>query len=115
MNSHRRFEQLRQKLINRVPLSAGEATGDSVAKMLREIEEMANLKNPYCLPAAEVEQAIAELRRRIKDIKTRIETMWKPLPTVKFKDRLLNSSDFTGLSSWAISISFVGCRSKEWM
>jgi hypothetical protein len=33
----------------------GEATGDAVAKMLKEIEETNSLKNPYCLSGTEVQ------------------------------------------------------------
>jgi hypothetical protein len=43
-------------------LNIGEATGDLVAKMLREIEDISNLENPYCLSAAEMEEYITELR-----------------------------------------------------
>jgi hypothetical protein len=78
MRSHRPFEQLRRNLVNGDPLNVHEATGDSVAKMLREINEAANLKNPYYLPAAQVEQLIAEHRQYIADIKTSIKAIWKP-------------------------------------
>jgi hypothetical protein len=33
----------------------GEATGDAVAKMLKEIEETNSLKNPYCLSDTKME------------------------------------------------------------
>jgi hypothetical protein len=33
----------------------GEATGDAVAKMLKEIEDKDSLKNPYFLSGTEVE------------------------------------------------------------
>jgi hypothetical protein len=72
MNSHRTFEQLRRKLVDGEPLNVGEATGDSVARMLREIEEIHNIENPYCVLAAEVEQKIAEFRQHMADIKTSI-------------------------------------------
>jgi hypothetical protein len=55
VNSYRRFDQLRQKITNGDELDAGEATGDSIAKMLKEIEETVDLKNPYCMPATKVE------------------------------------------------------------
>jgi hypothetical protein len=59
VSSYRKFEQLRQKLLNGEPLNSGEATGDAVAKMLKEIEETQSIEGPYCLPSAEVEQRIA--------------------------------------------------------
>jgi hypothetical protein len=49
MNSYREFEQLRQKLINGEPLIAYEATGNTIAKMLKEIKETDSLGSPYCL------------------------------------------------------------------
>jgi hypothetical protein len=54
-----------------------ETTGDSISKMLREIEETGNLENPYCIPAAKVEQLIVEFRQQMTDIKNNIEAMWK--------------------------------------
>jgi hypothetical protein len=45
---------LRQKLLNGEPLNTSEVTGNAVAKMLREIEEMSNIGNPYCLPSVDV-------------------------------------------------------------
>jgi hypothetical protein len=62
VSNHRNFEELRRKLLNGEPLNAGEATGDAVAKMLREIEEGSSLGNPYCLSGVEVEQLISKLR-----------------------------------------------------
>jgi hypothetical protein len=55
VNSYRDYEQLRQKLLIGDPLNISEATGDAVAKMLKEIEETGSLGNPYCLPSAEVQ------------------------------------------------------------
>jgi hypothetical protein len=55
MSSYRKFEQLRRKLLSGEPMNAGEATGDAVAKMLKEIEETDSQKNPYCLSGTEVE------------------------------------------------------------
>jgi hypothetical protein len=44
--------------------------------MLKEIEETGNLANPYCLSGAEVEQRMAEVRKRMIEIKMSIETVW---------------------------------------
>jgi hypothetical protein len=49
VSSYRKFEQLRQKLLNGETLNTGEATGDTVAAMLKEIEDVSNLTNPYFL------------------------------------------------------------------
>jgi hypothetical protein len=76
VSGYRKFEQLRRKLLNGEPLNAGEATGDTVAKMLKEIEETGNLANPYCLSGAEVEQRMAEVRKGMIEIKMSIETVW---------------------------------------
>jgi methionyl-tRNA formyltransferase len=112
LNSYRRFDQLRQKLIYGEPLNAGEATGDSVAKMLKEIEETGNLENPYCMPAVEVEEHIVKFRQQMADIKNNIEAMRKPLAPVEFKDQTLTVSDLASLPLMITSISFVNCRSK---
>jgi hypothetical protein len=55
VSSYRKFEQLLWKLLNGESLNTGEATGDAVAKMLKEIEDADSIKNPYCLPGIEVE------------------------------------------------------------
>jgi hypothetical protein len=140
VSSHRKFEQLRRKLLNGEPLNAGEATGDAVAQMLKEIEEGSNLGNPYCLSGAEVEQNMAEMRQRMANIKTNIETLWTKSPitevqkpsikaveepsvkavekassTVEFRDRTVAVSDMAAVSSTVTVVSFVGCRSKEWI
>jgi hypothetical protein len=54
MSSYHRFEELRLKLIDGESVNVGEITGDSVAKMLREIEDMGNFQNPYCVTTIEV-------------------------------------------------------------
>jgi hypothetical protein len=59
MNSYRKYEQLRRKLLSGNTLNTGEATGDPVANMLKEIEETGNIANPYCISGAEVEQRMA--------------------------------------------------------
>jgi hypothetical protein len=41
--------------------------------------------------------------------------MWKPSLTLEFRDRTVTASDLTGISITATTVSFVGCRSKEWM
>jgi hypothetical protein len=91
----------------------GEATGDAVAKMLKEIKETSNIGNPYCVPGREVEQSIAELRQRMADMKTSIEILWKP--SIEFRDRTLVASDLSIVSSTVTSVSFIGCQSKEWV
>jgi hypothetical protein len=73
VSSHRKFEQLCRKLLNREPLNVGEATGDSVAKMLKEIQETDNIGNPYCLSGAEVEQHTAHIRQCMTGIRMSIE------------------------------------------
>jgi hypothetical protein len=55
MSSYQKFEQLRRKLLSGEPMNAGEATGDAVANMLKEIKETSSLTNPYCLSGVEVE------------------------------------------------------------
>jgi hypothetical protein len=124
VSSHRKFEQLRLKLLNGEPLNTGEATGDAVAKMLKEIEEGSSLGNPYSLPSAEVEQRMAEMRQRMADIRMNIKTLWtkpsvteveKPLSTVEFRDRTVALSDLAAVSPTVTTVSFVGCRSKEWL
>jgi hypothetical protein len=76
MSSYRKFEQLRQKLLNGEPANAGEVTGDTMAKMLKEIEEGSSMGNPYCLSGAEVEQRVEDMRERMANIKMSIETLW---------------------------------------
>jgi hypothetical protein len=49
VNSFRKFEHLRRKLLSGQLLNVGEATGDTVAKMLMEIKENKSLASPYCL------------------------------------------------------------------
>jgi hypothetical protein len=140
VSSYRKFEQLRRKLLNGESLNAGEATGDAVAQMLKEIEEGSNLGNPYYLPGAEVEQNMAEMRQRMADIIMNIETLWtkspitevqkpsikaveKPLvkevqkssSTVEFRDCTVAVSDLADISSVVTAISFMGCHSKEWV
>jgi hypothetical protein len=143
VSSYRKFEQLRRKLLDGESLNAGEATGDTVAKMLKEIEETGNLANPYCLSGAEVEQRMADVRQQMIDIKTSIETVWTKSssaqshtsgptaqtahgqqsqpsvptvsgPTVEFRDRTVATSDLAAISPTTNSVSFVSCRSKEW-
>jgi hypothetical protein len=75
MSSYQKFEHLRWKLIDGKALDAGKLMGESVAEMLRKIKDMRSLQNPYCLPTAEMEQLIAELRQRITNIKMNIESM----------------------------------------
>jgi hypothetical protein len=72
VTSYRKFEQLRRKLLKGEPLNAGEATGDTVAKMLKEIEETCNLANPYYLSCEEVEQRMAQIRKRMTEIEMNI-------------------------------------------
>jgi hypothetical protein len=85
VSSYRKFEQLRRKRLNGELLNAGEATGDTVAKMLKEIEETGNLANPYCLSGEKVEQRMAEIRKRMTEIQMNIETVWtkSPIEAVK--------------------------------
>jgi hypothetical protein len=172
VNSYRKFEQLRQKLVNGEPMNKGEATGDTVAQMLKEIEEESNLGNPYCLSGVEVEQCMVDMRQRMTDIRMDIETLWtkspitevhkssiktveKPLATkvekpstrtkekpsiktmkkssatkvekhsvktvetssstLEFRDCTVAVSDLAAMSSTVTTVSFVGCRSKEWI
>jgi hypothetical protein len=93
-------------------VTAGEATGDAVTKMLKEIKEMDGIQNSYCLPATELEQHIVQLIQHMKDIKKNIETMWKS--SIDFKDSTVAVSDLTGFSSIVNTVSFVNCQSEEW-
>jgi hypothetical protein len=43
-------------------LNTGEATGDTMAKMLKEMEETSNLENPYCLASKDVKKHTAQFR-----------------------------------------------------
>jgi hypothetical protein len=139
VSSYRKFEQLRQKLLNGQPMNAGEATGDTVAKMLKEIEEESSMGNPYCLSGAEVEQCIEDIRQRMANIKMSIEALWtdspikevekspikviekpsintveKSSPTVEVRNHTVTVSDLASVSSTVIAVCFIGCRSKEW-
>jgi hypothetical protein len=111
VSSYQKFEQLRRKLLSGEPLNAGEATGDAVANMLKEMKETASLASPYCLSGAEVEQRIADIRHSMVDIRKNIETLWT---TVVYRDRTIAISDLTAVSSTATIVDFVNCRSKEW-
>jgi hypothetical protein len=75
-------------------MNAAEATGDTVAKMLKEIEETGNLTNPYCLSGEEVEQRMAEVRQRMTEVKMNIETVWikSPIEAVNMLSLLNESS-----------------------
>jgi hypothetical protein len=115
MCSYGKFEQLRRKLINGEPLYTGEVTGDSVAKMLKEIEDTGNIENPYCLPGAEVEQHIAKLRQCMTSIKINIEAMWRPSPIIEFKDQIVTFFDLALIYPSFTSVSFIACKSKEWV
>jgi hypothetical protein len=111
VGSYHMFEQLRLKLLTGEPLNAGEATGDAVAKMLKEIKEMGNIANPYCLSGAEVEQRMADIRQSMAEIRKSIETLWT---TVAFRDCTLAISDLNVAYSATTIVNFVNCRSKEW-
>jgi hypothetical protein len=111
VSSYQKFEQLRRKLLSGEPLNADEATGDTVAKMLKEIKEIGNIANPYCLSGAEVEQRMADVRQSMADIIKNIETVWT---TVVFRDRTIAISDLTAVSSATTIVNFINCRSKEW-
>jgi hypothetical protein len=110
MNSYRKFEQLRQKLLSGESLNAGEATGDAVAKMLKEIEETGNLEGLYCVPSAEVQQRIEQFKQCMGYIKMGIEALWKP--SIELRDRTLTTTDLAVIYPTITGISFVGCRSK---
>jgi hypothetical protein len=113
LNSYQKFEQLRQKLINGETLNAAEATGDTIAKMLREVTQMDSLEESYCLPTTQLEQHIIRLTQRMKDIKASIEAMWKS--SIHFKDTTVAAADLTGLSSIITTVLFVNCQSEEWV
>jgi hypothetical protein len=98
VSNYRKFEKLRWKLANGESMNSDEATGNSVAKMVKEIEQTGNLQNLYCLEAAEVEQRIVKLRLQMTNIKTRIKTMWKLSPPVEFKKLAVTATDLAGLS-----------------
>jgi hypothetical protein len=49
VSSYRKFEQLRQKLLNGGSLNPSEATGEAVANMLKAIAEGSSVENSYCL------------------------------------------------------------------
>jgi hypothetical protein len=76
VSSYRRYEQLRRKLLNGDPLDAGEATGDTVANMLKEIEDTGSMANPYCVSAEEVQHRMAQVRQYMAQVTTDIETVW---------------------------------------
>jgi hypothetical protein len=95
MHSYRKHEPLRQKLLRGEPLNAGEATGDTVSKMLKEIDEADSIANPYCLASTEVQQCISELRERMPKITERIQRMWTEM---KFINRTVSFSDTADIS-----------------
>jgi hypothetical protein len=111
VGSYHSFEQLRLKLLTGEPLNAGEATGDAVAKMLKEIKEMGNIANPYCLSGAELEQRMTDIIQSMADIRKSIETVWT---TVTFRGCALAISDLTVAYSMTTIVNFINCRSKEW-
>jgi hypothetical protein len=76
VSSYGKFESLRRKLISGESLKAGEAIGDAIAKMLKEIEETDSLTNPYCLSGTEVEERMTEFRQSMADIRMDIEALW---------------------------------------
>jgi hypothetical protein len=49
------------------------------------------------------------------DIRNNIEAMWKPLASVEFKNQTVTASDLASLPLMITSISFVNCRSNEWI
>jgi hypothetical protein len=65
MLSHRKYEQLRRKLVSGEPLNEGEVTGDTMSKMLKEIEEVGYIANPYCLPSTKVQLCMEEHRKHM--------------------------------------------------
>jgi hypothetical protein len=65
MLSHRKYEQLRWKLVSGDSIKEGEVTGDTVSKMLKEIEEVGNISNPYCLPSIQIQQYMDEHRKHL--------------------------------------------------
>jgi hypothetical protein len=120
VSNHRKCEQLRQKLVKEESLNTTEATGDAVAKMLKEIEEGSSLGNPYSLLSADVEQRIAEIGQYMADIRVDIEALWAkssietagtPSTTVGFKGRTITVSDLTAISLSVTTVYFIGCRS----
>jgi hypothetical protein len=56
---------------------------------------------------------MSEIRQHMTDIRTSIETVWK-LPN-HFRDCTVTVSDLIAVSLTIIAVSFVGCRSKEWI
>jgi hypothetical protein len=45
--------------------------------------------------------------------KSSMKVVWKP--SVEFTDCTVAASDLADVSSAVIAVSFVGCRSKEWV
>jgi hypothetical protein len=58
MRKYSKYDKLRQKLLSGEPLNADEATGDTVSRMLKEIDEMNNMENPYNLSSIEAQHSI---------------------------------------------------------
>jgi hypothetical protein len=111
MLNHQKYEQLRQKLVNAEPLNEGEVTGHSVSEMLKEIEEVSNIGNPYCLPSTQVQQYMDQHRQQVAHITTNIRKMWTEM---EFLNTTVSVSDAAAITQSATTVSFVGCRSKEW-
>jgi hypothetical protein len=58
-----------------------------------------------------------EFRQNMADIRMNIEALWtkSSILIVKFKDRTVTASDLADISSIVTIVSFIGCRSKEWI
>jgi hypothetical protein len=66
---------------------------------------------------AEFRQSMADIRMGIEALwtKSSIQTVKKPSSTGEFRDRTVTASDLADVSSTVTIVSFIGCRSKEWI
>lgn len=87
-----------------------EVTGDAVAKMLREMKETGNMRNPYRVWESEVKRRLGVLERSFEEFKASLLLLWQ-VPSV-FTGQVLAVADLSVLSPETASISFTDCKSK---
>jgi hypothetical protein len=56
-----------------------------------------------------------ELNQRMVDVNTSLEAVWKPSSIGEFKNRTITVLDLAVVTSIVNTVSFIGCRSKEWL
>jgi hypothetical protein len=95
VRKYSKYDKLRQKLLSGEPLNADEATGDTVSRMLKEIDGMNNINNPYNLSCTEVQHSIEKLTEHMGEIRRNLERMWSGM---KFRNQTVSVSDAAYIS-----------------